>query len=172
MRFGSIPSVGILLLLPLAAGNRGKATIACVSGLAAGIAPYLLWSWSRYGEFLFTFRAGWKKVEGPTEPFTFFLRNLPTIFTPVVVIGLLLFLFYQLSQLRGAIHSVQDARTQAASTWNQHFFHVYLWLWLLVGLLFFSLMPHKEPRYILPLAAPVLLLASSGLRSCLSRYFC
>ena len=163
MRFGSIPSVGILLLLPLAAGNRWKATIACVSGLAAGIAPYLLWSWSRYGEFLFTFRAGWKKVEGPTEPFTFFLHNLPTIFTPVVVIGLLLFLFYQLSQLRGAIHSVQDARTQAASTWNQHFFYAYLWLWLLVGLLFFSLMPHKEPRYILPLAAPVLLLASSGL---------
>jgi 4-amino-4-deoxy-L-arabinose transferase-like glycosyltransferase len=163
MRFGSIPSVGILLLLPLMAGNRWKAIIVCVFGMATGIGPYLFWSKLRYGELLFTLRAGWANVEGPTEPFTFFLRNAPTIFTPVAVIGLMLFLFYQLSHLGRAIYGFHDARTHAASTLNQRFFNAYLWLWLLAGLVFFSLMPHKEPRYILPLAPPVLLLASSGL---------
>jgi hypothetical protein len=41
--------------------------------------------------------------------------------------------------------------------------HGFLWFWLAAALLFFSSIPHKEPRYILPLAPPLLLLAGSGL---------
>ena len=163
MRFGSIPSVAMLLLLPLATRSRWKAIVACLSGLALGVAPYLLWSRFTYGDFLFTLRAGWTNVEGPVEPFMFFIRNAATIFTPVVLIGLLLSLVSQLSLLLAPFHSVPDAPMTPASTPSQRLVKAYLWLWLLLGLLFFSLMPHKEPRYILPLAPPVLLLASSGL---------
>lgn len=160
MRFGSIPSVGMLLLLPLASRSRWKAMMACVSGLVIGIAPYLLWSKLRFGGLLFTLRAGWTHVEGPVEPFTFFLRNAATIFTPIAICGLLLAL---VSNLGAAFHNLPDGATRPASTLSRSFIKGYLWLWLVLGLLFFSLMPHKEPRYILPLAPPVLLLASSGL---------
>lgn len=163
MRFGSIPSVGVLLLLPFAARSRWKPIIACMSGLAAGMAPYLLWSKWTYGSFLFTLRAGWANVEGPVEPFLFFIRNSATIFTPVAVIGLLLLLVSRLPLIRTIFRSVPDAPIRSASSLAPHLTKVYLWLWLLLGVLFFSLMPHKEPRYILPLVPPVLLLASSGL---------
>ena len=156
MRFGSIPSVAMLLLLPLATRIRWKALAATLSGLAVGIAPYLLWSRFTYGSFLHTLRVGWANVEGPVEPFTYFLRNAATIFTPVALIGLLLSLIAHLTSLR-APHA------PAPATSPLRFVKPYLWLWLFLGLLFFSLMPHKEPRYILPLAPPVLLLASSGL---------
>jgi hypothetical protein len=163
MRFGSIPSVAMLLLLPLATRSRWKAIAACFSGLAVGIAPYLLWSRFTFGSFLHTLRVGWTNVEGPVEPFTFFLRNAATIFTPIALIGLLLSLLSLLAQLSLLRAPFRSAFTRPASTGSQRLVKAYLWLWLLLGLLFFSLMPHKEPRYILPLAPPILLLASSGL---------
>jgi 4-amino-4-deoxy-L-arabinose transferase-like glycosyltransferase len=163
MRFGSIPSVAMLLLLLLVTRSRWQAIVACLSGLAVGLAPYLIWSRFKFGGFLFTLRAGWTHVEGPVEPFMFFIRNAATIFTPVVLIGLLLSLVSQRPFLRAPFHSVPGAPMRSDSTSSQRLVKAYLWLWLLLGLLFFSLMPHKEPRYILPLAPPVLLLASSGL---------
>jgi len=163
MRFGSIPSVAMLLLLPLATRSRWKAIAACLSGLAVGIAPYLLWSRFAFGTSLHTLRAGWTNVEGPVEPFTFFLRNAATIFTPIALIGLLLSLVSQLPLPRAPFHGVPDAPIRSDSTSALRLVQAYLWLWPLLGLLFFSLMPHKEPRYILPLAPPVLLLASYGL---------
>ena len=39
----------------------------------------------------------------------------------------------------------------------------FLWVWGAVLLVFFSVLPHSEPRYIMPLAAPLFLLAGIGL---------
>ena len=88
MRFGTLPSVGMLFLLPLAAKRRWKALIACGAGLLVGLAPYLLWSRLRFGAFFFTLHAGWTHVEGPVESIFFYLRNSAAIFTPVAVFGL------------------------------------------------------------------------------------
>lgn len=163
MRFGSIPSVGMLLLLPLLSPVRWKGVAACLSGMAAGLAPYLLWSRLTYGAFLSTLRAGWRNVEGPTEPFLFYFHNAATIFTPVAIAGLLICLVYQLYVFlhRSPITSAGPA--SPALTFPRHWIGAWLWLWLALGVLFFSSMPHKEPRYIMPLAAPVLLLAGLGL---------
>ncbi len=153
----------MLLLLPLISRNRWKALAASVGGLAAGFAPYLLWSKLEFGGFLFTLRSAWAHVEGPVEPRTYFLHNAAKIFTPVAVMGLLLCLAYQLSRLRSAFNGRSDVQAAQATDSSYAAIRGYLWLWLALGLLFFSLMPHKEPRYILPLAPPVLLLAGSGL---------
>jgi 4-amino-4-deoxy-L-arabinose transferase-like glycosyltransferase len=163
MRFGAIPSVAVLLLLPLAAPGRWKALIASVCGVAAGLAPYFLWSWLKFGSFLFTLQAAWTHVEGPVEPATYFIRNATTIFTPVAIVGLLLCLGSQLTPLRRAFSSSHEAQSGSVSSSSQRAVRIFLWLWLVLGFLFFSLMPHKEPRYVLPLAPPVLLLAGSGL---------
>jgi hypothetical protein len=163
MRFGAIPSIAMLLLLPLASRSRWKALAASVCGVATGLAPYLLWSKLKFGGFLFTLRLAWTHVEGPVEARTYFLHNAATIFTPAAVIGLLLCLVYQLYVLRGTFVRSRDVQARSAMDAPQSAIRIVLWLWLAAGFAFFSLMPHKEPRYILPLAPPVLLLASSGL---------
>jgi hypothetical protein len=159
MRFGSLPGVGLLFLLPLAAQRRGKALAACGLGLAATMAPYLLWSRLEYGGFFTTLRGGWTGVEGETEPVFFFLRNAPVLFTWAAVAGVVAAAAFSLWRLVRAwpwrlrfLQASSACRLQA-----------FLWIWLLAGLAFFSIMPHKEPRYILPVAPPILLLAGQGL---------
>jgi hypothetical protein len=163
MRWGSIPSVGLVCLLPLMATKRWKAIMATAAGLLVGLAPYLLWSRMTYGGFFDTLQKGWKNVEGPEPPFTYYLTNFPTIFTWIAVLGMLLaavagltmlFKFLRRNPLRAA--SFRFAVTPEV-------LQVFLWLWLLIDFVFFSRMPHKEPRYVMPLAPPVLLLAGYGL---------
>ncbi len=163
MRFGAIPSVAVLLLLPLASPGRWKALIASMCGVAAGLAPYLLWSRFKFGGFLFTLQSAWAHVEGPVEPATYFIRNAATIFTPIAIVGLLLCFGFHLITVRRAFTRGHEAPSGSVSSSSQRTVRIFLWLWLVLGFLFFSLMPHKEPRYVLPLAPPVLLLAGSGL---------
>ncbi len=159
MRFGTLPSVGVLFLLPLAAKRRWKALIACGAGLLAGLAPYLIWSRLSFGTFLFTLHAGWTHVEGPVESFFFYLRDSATIFTPLAVFGLAVTASSWLWRPFGALPS----RSRLPANLSPVVVQVFLWLWLLTEFVFFSAVPHKEPRYILPLAPPFLLLAGSGL---------
>lgn len=163
MRFGSLPAVGPIFLLTMLAKDRWKASMATVAGLVAGVAPYLFWSRSTYGDYFQTLREGWKNVEGPEPPFTFYLANLPTIFTWTAVAGLVLavgvctpalYKFLRAKPFRAAAFPLLPSSGVLAG---------FLWLWLLVDFAFFSRMPHKEPRYILPLAPPLLLLSGYGL---------
>lgn len=163
MRFGSLPSVCMLLLLPLIAQHRWKAIIACLSGVAAGLAPYLFWSRLTFGAFLFTLRSGWAHVEGPAESFDFYIRNAPAILTPVAIIGLLLCFVFRLCPTIAVYARAREKAKFWASNRPQEPVTLFLWFWLICAFLFFSMMPHKEPRYILPLTPPFLLLASSGL---------
>jgi hypothetical protein len=163
MRFGSIPSVGLLCLLPMTAKERWRALVATAAGFMVGLGPYLLWSRMTYGGYFETLREGWKNVEGPEPPFTFYLANSHTIFTWIGVVGLLLAAGVGLAtlfkSLRGEPIRAADFTISATPEVLQGF----LWLWLLVDFVFFSRMPHKEPRYVMPLAPPLLLLSGSGL---------
>ncbi len=162
MRFGSIPGVALLCLMPLATKHRWKSLGWTIAGVFAGLGPYLLWSRMTYGGFLATIREAWTHVEGPAPPFTFYLSNAPAIFTWMGVAGVLLAAGAGLAQL-------VRSRREAALTRRAMLpdapaaLRGFLWLWLLLALLFFSTMQHKEPRYILPAAPPVLLLAGWGI---------
>ena len=163
MRFGSIPTAGLLCLAPLMAKDRWRALMATAAGLMAGLGPYLLWSHAAYGGYFETLRKGWKNVEGPAPPFTFYLTNMPILFTWMGVLGLLL------AAGAGLILPLKAARATSTRSAGDHISETVrriqgaLWLWLVVDFLFYSLMPHKEPRYFMPAAPPFLLLAGSGL---------
>jgi hypothetical protein len=168
MRFGSIPSVALLCLLPMMAKERRRALVATAAGFIAGLGPYLLWSRMTYGGYFDTLREGWKNVEGPELPFTFYLTNSHIIFTWIGVIGLLLaagvglvtlFKSLRIKSLHGEPIRAADFTISATPEFLQGF----LWLWLLVDFVFFSQMPHKEPRYVMPMAPTLLLLSGSGL---------
>ncbi len=163
MRFGTLPSVGMLFLLPLAAKRRWKALIACGAGFLVGLVPYLIWSRLNYGAFFSTLHDGWTHVEGTVESIFFYLRNSAVIFTPVAMFGLVVAATSWLWRRFGASPSRPRFASAFPSNLSPLVLQTFLWLWLLTEFVFFSAMPHKEPRYILPLAPPFLLLAGSGL---------
>ncbi|MBB5057299.1 4-amino-4-deoxy-L-arabinose transferase-like glycosyltransferase [Granulicella aggregans] len=160
MRFGSLPSVGLLFLLPLAARSRWKALLVCVAGFLVAMVPYLVWSRVEFGGFFQTFRDGWANVEGPEG--ASFLRIAPVIFTPIALVGLAMAACWGLWRgYRGlrfkTLHGASHAEAQPV------LIEAFLWMWLLVDFAFFGTMAHKEPRYVLPLAPPLLMLAGAGL---------
>jgi 4-amino-4-deoxy-L-arabinose transferase-like glycosyltransferase len=163
MRFGSIPSVGVLFLVPLAAKHRWKAFTACCAGLLAGLAPYLLWSRLSFGGFFFTLHEGWTNVDVQEESLFFYLRDSSVIFTPVAVFGLIVTASFSLWRFFGPLSSRPRLPNTFPSNLSPLVLQAFLWLWLLADFVFFSTTPHKEPRYILPAAPPFLLLAGSGL---------
>jgi 4-amino-4-deoxy-L-arabinose transferase-like glycosyltransferase len=163
MRFGTLPSVGMLFLLPLTAKQRWKALMACGAGLLVGLSPYLIWSRLRFGTFFFTLQAGWTHVEGSAESIFFYLRNSAVIFTPVAVFGLVVVATSWLWRRLGVFPARPRSPSAVPNALSPLVLQTFLWLWLLTELVFFSAMPHKEPRYILPLAPSFLLLAGSGL---------
>jgi 4-amino-4-deoxy-L-arabinose transferase-like glycosyltransferase len=163
MRFGTLPSVGVLLLLPLATKRRWRALMACWAGLLVGLSPYLLWSRLSFGAFFSTFQEGWTHVEGPAESIFFYLRNSAVIFSPVALLGLVVAATSLLWPRSGIFPLRPRSPSAVRYALSPLVLQIFLWLWLLMELVFFSAMPHKEPRYILPLAPPFLLLAGSGL---------
>jgi Dolichyl-phosphate-mannose-protein mannosyltransferase len=163
IRFGSIPSVGLLCLLPILANNRWRALLATAAGFLAGLGPYLLWSRMTYGGYLETLQEGWKNVEGPSPPFTFYLTNAPIIFTWIGVLGLFLAAGAGLVILYKSLRNTAAPKADLTISPTPEKVQGFLWLWLLVDFVFFSRMPHKEPRYVMPLAPPLLLLSGSGI---------
>lgn len=163
MRFGSVPSVGFLCLLPLTARERWKALAATAAGFFAGLGPYFLWSRLTYGGYFETLREGWTHVEGPAPPFTFYVSNAPTIFTWTAVIGLLLAAGATPVSLVKFLRAKKARPETLSLSASPALLRAFLWIWLIAAFVFFSAMPHKEPRYIMPLAPPLLLLSGSGL---------
>ena len=150
MRFGSIPSVGMLFLVPLLAKRRWKAAMACCAGFLAGLGPYLVWSRLRFGGFFLTLHKGWTNVEGKESVF-FYLRNSGAIFTPVALFGLTIAAVFSVWRFFGPSRPqprlLNSFGFQPASVGLK----ALLWLWLLADFLFLSGMTHKDPAMSCPL---------------------
>jgi 4-amino-4-deoxy-L-arabinose transferase-like glycosyltransferase len=164
MRFGSLSSVGMLGLLVLVADRRFRAMLATAAGFLLGMAPYLLWSRLRYGGFLTTFRSGWSNFAGQPESFTYYLKNLPEMISWLAIAGLLLWTARRSWDLWGGKLSLAR-KPGRESVFDRYPLggEAFLALWAVVVLLFFSSLSHKEPRYGIPVAPPLLLLAGLGL---------
>ena len=164
MRFASLSSVGALSLLVLAADRWWRAALACGAGFAGGIGPYLCWSRFRYGGFFRTFRSSWGYFQGPGESLLFYLKNFGNIFSWITLAGLALWIgqsAWENWKQKGGDHRVSPVERTVGK--RSRTLEAFLWLWAAALLLFFSALRHKEPRYVMPLAAPLFLLAGSGL---------
>jgi 4-amino-4-deoxy-L-arabinose transferase-like glycosyltransferase len=169
MRLGSLSTVGILSLLVLGARGRVRASFACAAGIALGMAPYFCWSKLEYGGFLETFKQGWSNLGIDTEPFDYYLRLMPQIMSWLALAGLALWLlrkgweFHRKRQLGEVPRMSLAIPGEHRLSWD-----LYLCFWTVAVLGFFSSLGHKESRYAIALAAPMLLLAGSGLSTLLA----
>jgi 4-amino-4-deoxy-L-arabinose transferase-like glycosyltransferase len=164
MRFASLSSVGMLALLVLAADRRWRAALACGAGLVAGMGPYLAWSRFRYGGFLTTLRSGWAYRGVPEESPLFYLRNFTNIFSWVTLAGLALWMgkwAWESWGQKGGDHQGRPTEHTIAKLSRR--LEAFLLLWAGSVFFFFSALQHKEPRYIMPVAPPLFLLAGIGL---------
>jgi 4-amino-4-deoxy-L-arabinose transferase-like glycosyltransferase len=159
MRFPSLASVGMVSLLVLAARRWGRAAVAVAGGFLVGMAPYLGWSRWRYGGWLATFRSGWDNFSGPGQPVWFYVRWSGVIFGWVAVVGVGLW------GLRRVVEAWGRRGAGRPWTWSRVVAsrEGFLCLWAGVLLVVFSLLGHKEPRYVMPVAPPLYLLAGAGL---------
>jgi 4-amino-4-deoxy-L-arabinose transferase-like glycosyltransferase len=164
MRFGSLSTVAILSLLVFAAPRWWRAALATAVGFAAAIAPYLLWSRLRYGGLFTTFVNAWNIFDGEAGSPFFYLKNFVNIFSWITLAGLALYALRSLADTRTPCPIEPQLLSPNGSLLNHRgWLEAFLWLWALAALLFFSCLPHKEPRYIMPIEPPVFLLAAIGL---------
>lgn len=87
MRFASLSSAGLLVLLGFFADRWWRAALACGAGFVASIGPYFCWSRIRYGGFLATFQSGWEHFAGPGESPLFYIENFIPMFSWITVVG-------------------------------------------------------------------------------------
>jgi 4-amino-4-deoxy-L-arabinose transferase-like glycosyltransferase len=164
MRFPSLSSVGLLSLLVFAADRWSRAALACGAGFAVGIGPYLCWSRLRYGGFFRTFRSGWEHFQGPGESPFFYLKNFGHIFSWITFGGMVLWIgcwVWENWKRKNGVDRVGPVERTVEKPSRS--LEAFLWMWAAALLLFFSALHHKEPRYVMPLAPPLYLLAGIGL---------
>ncbi|MGH9538301.1 MAG: ArnT family glycosyltransferase [Terriglobales bacterium] len=169
MRFDSLSSVGVLLLLLLAANRPARAALACGAGFAAGLGPYLCWERFRYGGFLAIFFRGWHNFSGFRESTFYFVARSVAILSWVTLLGLGLWAgrvtleIWREKQEGPKLISSENFPGRPSRTWE-----AFLCLWAVALLFFFSALSHKEPRYAIPLLPPLFLLAGIGLSTLLA----
>ena len=168
MRFPSLASVGVLSLLLLWARRPLRSILFCAAGFILGIAPYLCWSRYRYGGFLATFFSGWLNFDGEPESFFYYLKWSGVIFSWVALAGLLLWVILRIwKALKPASQAVQPITSASSLRLRLLGNEGFLLLWALTLMIVFSSLSHKEPRYVIPVAPPLFLLAGVGLSTLL-----
>ena len=158
MRFAALSTIGILSLLIFFADRRCRAFLASAFGFLVGFVPYLCWSRLRYGSFLETMRRGWTYYQGERQSPLFYAANFGTIFGWITLAGLLMCTAHWLWRRRSPV--VTGERTDATLPSGMEWF---LWVWAILALVVFFALPHQEPRYVMPAAPPMFLLAGSGM---------
>ncbi|MGH9522064.1 MAG: ArnT family glycosyltransferase, partial [Terriglobales bacterium] len=161
MRFASLPTIAVLGLLCLRPRRRVAAVLGFGVGFLAAFTPYLAWSRLRYGGFLTTLQHGWANVAGSVDPPSYYLQHIPAIFSWLTVAGVALWVLSPILTRNSPPHATESGLTGVwrwLRSWS-----LFLCAWIVIVLGYYMAIPHKEERYILPLAPPLLLLAGCGL---------
>jgi 4-amino-4-deoxy-L-arabinose transferase-like glycosyltransferase len=166
MRFTSLITIFVFPLYLIWSRKRWVNAGLFAMGLTVGFGPYLLWSRVQYGSLFFTLREARRNVGGSVEPGMFFIHNFEKIFPWLSLAGIGLWIVWWLlhaSDTQGVAAAKSAPNPGGREVAPRLAFDAILAWWILIVLAYFSALPHKELRYLIPLAAPWFLLSGRGL---------
>ena len=160
-RFTSIFLALYFLLEAGFAPERFRRLVWLGLGAAATLAPYLVWLKVTYGAFLYPFLMARRIVEEWTAPMPaqFYFQTVRGIFPPslwalfAATVVLLILTWARRGQSGDAAESVDGDPLKRQTS---------LLVWGLAFFLYMLSIPHKEMRYLLPLAIPVVAIGAAG----------
>jgi len=120
---------------------KNKLYLLC--GILLGLLPYFIWVQIKYGFFLHTLIRANAGILHSFEPLYFYLVNIFSIYSFIIILGFIIFIFY----------------LNKRKIKNKELFFI---LWIIIFFIYISLTPHKEIRYLIPIALPLIILASKG----------
>ncbi len=163
-RFTSLFLLVYFILLLIVFQKRIRESIPFFFGALLSILPYLSWARVNYGSFLYPFVQARRIIMefSPYAPPSVYFHGLIEIFPVIALIGLSTAvgkMVFTMSRLAGRKKTLRE-RLAILDDPLKHEIVLFLW-----GVLFFIYMltiTHKETRYIIPLAIPVLTLSAVG----------
>jgi hypothetical protein len=149
MKFTSVLIIHVFLLFLVLHKASFKKYILIGGASLLTVLPYLIWAQIHLGNFLTPIIVGSSMVSDFNESrwFYFFYGSIKNVFTFFVPIGLGLLLFSYFKGFKNIKNKSYD---------------LILLLWALLFLVYLTINPHKELRYLMPTIAPLILLASKG----------
>lgn len=149
MKFTSLFSFFIIPLYFFLKKVPWKNILYLTGGILLGLLPFFIWAQITQGFFIAPFLFAPEQVTEPT-PLLFYLGTFLSIYPVIYLLGILLWVIYYFLE-------------------KEPFFRNLLRLdllflcWIIFFLLLLSALPHKETRYILPLALPLTILSARGI---------
>lgn len=152
MKFTSALLFFVIVLYFLFKKVEWKRILIFVIGAGLVMAPYFIWAQVQLGSFYAPIVRGSLMVADKNESALFYFTNLVKVFTIVIPVGLLFYLagFFKIIKKKEYKEMLVD---------------FVLISWILLFLAYLAYTPHKELRYIFPIAIPLSLLASKGIVS-------
>lgn len=154
------------LLAALAAPGRWRSLPAFGAAAAATLAPYLYWNWRHFGDPVFPMAHARRIVTewAAPMPVDLYVQGLSTIFPAVLwvlfAVGLLALLAdLARSWRRHANRGAWLASLRRSPPLRQG---IILFAWGIAFFIYMAAIPHKEVRYLLPLALPVIVIGALG----------
>jgi 4-amino-4-deoxy-L-arabinose transferase-like glycosyltransferase len=157
MKFTSILIIPVFLLFLILHKASFKKYLLIGLGFGATILPYLIWAQITLGNFLTPFIVGSAMVSDFNEPrwFYLFYNSIKNVFTFFVPAGLALLIISYITKFKSIKNKKYD---------------LILLSWTFLFLAYLTNNPHKELRYLMPVIAPLTLLASKGLSDFVSLF--
>jgi 4-amino-4-deoxy-L-arabinose transferase-like glycosyltransferase len=166
MRFTSLILLFIVPLYFIIHQISYKKIISFGIGFSIIILPYFLWAQLTLGFFLKPFISARHMVGDFNEPYLFYFSNFINSFSIIILIGIIIWLisFILNIKINFKINKYElffTIKTNFNKLLEKNDLILLTWIIFFIG--YISYVPHKELRYIIPIALPVILLASKGI---------
>jgi 4-amino-4-deoxy-L-arabinose transferase-like glycosyltransferase len=155
MKFTTVLFFPVLIFYFLINRINLKKMLLFVFGASIVLLPYFIWVHINYNNFLTPFIIGKQMVSDTNESLFFYFINMSEVFTKLVILGVIFWAIIFLIKIRKKNFSKINS-------------DLVMLVWIFIFLIYLTKTPHKELRYILPIAIPIILIASEGLSLCFS----
>jgi len=164
IRFTSIPLLAVVVAYAYLIKESRKGMLWFGYGLVGSMLPYLIWVQIKYGFFLSVFLHGSGAVSDQVGNVFYYFIYMFEVFSAIIIVGFILYIIFKIRDFKKKKLGVATKNKSKLQIFFDKLgrYEVVLYVWIIIFFSYMSITPHKEPRYILPIAVPLVLLAAKG----------